>query len=108
MPLDDGDTLARAGEPMRERRAGLAGADDDGVEFRHGTSLARTKDGHARFLLRPGFEWTACRQANALLQVAKMPVGPDFHAQRLALPDVARNSSNGRHGRLEVQQTRSK
>ena len=33
MPLDDGDALAGAGEPGRQRRRRLSGADDDGVEI---------------------------------------------------------------------------
>ncbi|CBJ35683.1 hypothethical protein (plasmid) [Ralstonia solanacearum PSI07] len=39
-PLDDGHPHARAGQPRGQRRAGLPGADDDGVEaLRHGALL---------------------------------------------------------------------
>jgi hypothetical protein len=33
MSFDDGDALARAGEPGRQRRCRLSGTDDNGVEI---------------------------------------------------------------------------
>src|SRR5262249_12270180 len=36
--LDDGDLHARTGEPRGERRSGLPGPDDDGIELLHDTA----------------------------------------------------------------------
>ena len=57
MPLDDGNALACSRQAVCQRRAGLAGADDDGVELGHGASSARSQDGRARSQLWGGFRY---------------------------------------------------
>jgi len=46
MALDDSNALTCSRQPVRQRGAGLAGANNDGVELGHGASSARSQDGH--------------------------------------------------------------